>query len=196
MLVDASCLWIVLPPLSSILPLILPRWPKFKFCTQPWKTCVSTERFIYYLKYILQITQSSQYWYTRGTLVWQVLEEGRLSTCKLYVYILNMCYSVDVRPPPLWLLSMPETSLLFLNFCCRPYKFFPLNSPLESLLGHRVEKWFELFAFYQFCIPSREWFLNIIRFLKRIFETTWNPHNNNMKWFFFFTHGLLGIIVG
>ena len=23
-----------------------------------------------------------------GTLVWQVLEEGRLSTCKLYVYII------------------------------------------------------------------------------------------------------------
>ena len=25
-----------------------------------------------------------------GTLVWQVLEEGRLSTCKLYVYIYNI----------------------------------------------------------------------------------------------------------
>ena len=43
-----------------------------------------------YRKYILQITQPSQYWYTRGTLVWQVLEEGRLSTYKLYVYILNI----------------------------------------------------------------------------------------------------------
>ena len=39
-------------------------------------------------KYILQITQPSQYWYTRGTLVWQVWEEGRLSTCQLYVYII------------------------------------------------------------------------------------------------------------
>ena len=28
-------------------------------------------------------------WYARGTLVWQVLEEGRLSTCKLYVYSVN-----------------------------------------------------------------------------------------------------------
>ena len=39
-----------------------------------------------YRKYILQIMQPSQYWYTRGTHVWQVLEEGRLSTCKLYIY--------------------------------------------------------------------------------------------------------------
>ena len=27
-----------------------------------------------------------------GTLVWQVLEEGRLSTCKLYVYMIYIIY--------------------------------------------------------------------------------------------------------
>ena len=36
-----------------------------------------------YRKYILQITQPSQYWYTRGTLLWQVLDEGKLNTCQL-----------------------------------------------------------------------------------------------------------------
>ena len=48
------------------------------------------QQLISYRKYILQITQPLQYWCIRGTLVWQVLEEGRLSTCKLYVYIIDI----------------------------------------------------------------------------------------------------------
>ena len=50
-----------------------------------------------------------------GTLVWQVLEEGRLSTCKLYVCIYNRyieCYSVATAIKKT-ILSMATTTDLY-----------------------------------------------------------------------------------
>ena len=54
------------------------------------------QQLISYQKYILQITQPSQYWYTRGTLIWQAWKKGdgvhassiyKYMCCILYIYI-------------------------------------------------------------------------------------------------------------
>ena len=78
------------------------------------------QQLISYRKYILQIMQPSQYWYPRGTLVWQVLEEGRLSTCKLYVYIINI-----------------QSATLWVESECREFHFAEnVEAPVPPVVYH------------------------------------------------------------